>query len=353
MEEKTPLQKVVDIFIDYYGEDRIDLQQSSGSNLILVYFPRVTVTNEYDRSVDITELYAKVNVDNSGKLIGTFTLNRAEYSIEQWFSNYMHSHINGIPKSSLTSFLNPCLGNGPIRDTCATINRAFNEDIWRLFTLELDKYVHTESVTGVPYKYLESIGAPENSIIERTVDINAMQWSIPDCMLTDRILLDKFLPYLIIEKKPFSFGFDGKYYIADSPYNIVIKVSNLFIEWYNNLPLSEKGTIREDMQSSGLLFVCKVVNRNIYKLDAVNYDYSSIRREIGAPLWNFKGKLLRLNITGIPEDYNTPITNRDENTSVLLHPDAVMYMVNKMLKIINYRYGTTETPRPGQEEMYI
>lgn len=354
MEEKTPLQKVVDAFVDYYGEDRVDLQTDHlGGHLILVYFPRVTVTNENDRSVDITELYARVKVDSLGKLIGTFMLNRAEYSVDQWYSNYMHSHIIEIPKTTLVEFQNPCLGSGPIKDTCAHLNGTFNEDIWRLFTLELDKYVHTESVFGIPYKYLENIGAPPgSSVIDRHIRINEEQWVKPLCMLSDNILLERFLPYLII-KKPFSFGFNDRYYIADSAYNIVVKVSNLFIEWYNSLSPSEQGTMKTDMFNSGLLFMCKISDGNIYKKEVIHHDYDSYRSMVGTPLWKFKGEYLRLNITGIPVDDNIPTVDMGENTSILLHPDAVMYMVNKMLKVINYRYGTTEAPRPGQEEIYL
>lgn len=353
MEEKTPLQKVVDIFIDYYGEDKVDFQQDSSGNIILVHFPRVTVTNENDRSVDITELYAKIRVDDNGKLIGTFTLNRAEYSVDHWYSDYMHSHIRCIPKNRLTDFQNPCLGEGPIRHTCLHLNESFDEDIWMLFTLELDKYVHTESVSGVPYKYLERIGAPHGDLIQnRRIAVNEYQWVKPDCMLTDHILLEGFLPYLIV-KRPFSFGFNRKYYIADSAYNIVIKVSNLFIEWYNSLPALEQGTIKNDMLNSGILLVCKINNGTIYKQEVIHHDYSQYRRYVGTQLWKFKGEYLRLNITGILENDNILTISTDENTSVLLHPDVVMYMVNKMLKVINYKYGTTENLGLGQEEIYI
>lgn len=347
--EKTPLQKVVDILVDYYGEDRVDLQ---GTGAILIYFPHVTVTNENNRSIDITELYARILVDELGKLSGTFTLNRAEYSVDQWHSNYMHSHINGIQKDSLSTFKTPCLGAGPIQYTCATLNGEFDEDIWRLFALELDKYVHTESLAGVPYKYLERVTSPGISPSSRTLSIMESIWRPTDCQNTPTLLLG-FLPFLI-EKRPFRFGFNnGKYFIADSPYDIVVRMSNLFIEWYNNLPVSEQGTIKNDMFSADSLIVCKNSGNNIImKQDYSQYNYTQFRREIGRELWTFKGRRLRLNITGIPEDGNTPIIY-DENTSILLHPSVVMYLVNKMLKVINYKYGKTTASEPGQEEFYL
>lgn len=355
MEEKIPLQKVVDIFIDYYGEDKIDLQPINGSSdsFILIYFPRVTVTNEHDRSIDITELYVRIKVDSQGKLIGTFTLNRAEYTIEQWIGNYMHSHVKTIPKSSLSSFQSSCLGNGPIVGTCTNLNNIFDEDIWRLFTLELDKYVHTESLSGVPYKYLESVGINNDSAL-LYISINNTQHERPIFMLNHNILLTKFIPY-IIEKRIFSFNFDRGYHIADSDYNIVIKTSNAFIEWYNSLPFSEQEdefgeNLKRSMFDSRELILCKVKNEKIYQCIDSSSNYTREKEKIGTLLWYFKDKLLRLNITGIPGTDDS-YTNDDENTSILLHPSIVMYIVNKMLSIINYKYGTVD--KFNKKEVYI
>ena len=48
---------------------------------ILVHFPHVRITNEYDRSVDIYHLYAKVIFNHLGKGKGYFGLNRSEYNV--------------------------------------------------------------------------------------------------------------------------------------------------------------------------------------------------------------------------------------------------------------------------------
>lgn len=347
MEEKTPLQKVLDIFIDYYGEDKVDLQD----DYIYVYFPHVTITNENDRSVDITELYVKINVDSYGKLVGTFTLNRSEYTAEQWYSDYMHSHTPGINKDSPSRFSGPCLGTGPIKNTCLSLNVNFDEDIWRLFVFELDKYVHTESVSGRPYRYLERIGTPpRSSVSNRTIAINANQYIVP-VMPHYTTLVDKFLPY-VIQRRPLSFGFTDKFIVADSPYNIVVKLSNMFIEWYNNLPALEQGTIKEDMLNDDILIVCKVNNETIIRKKIVQHDYSDYRRRIGTRLWTFKGNPVRLNITNIPAN-NIPAIKMDDNCSILLHPNVVMYLVNRMLRIINYRYGSTESFESNQEPIYL
>ena len=65
-----------------------DIKFSSG--FILVHFPHVRITNEYNRFVDINHLYAKVKVLHNGSMNGYFSLNRAEYTYLHISSGYMH-----------------------------------------------------------------------------------------------------------------------------------------------------------------------------------------------------------------------------------------------------------------------
>lgn len=339
MEEKSPIEKIVDILADYYGEDKVDIYpHDADKSRILIYFPRVTVTNENNRSTEITELYVMLSIDNNGLLIGSFLLNRSEYSTNEWASDYMHSHVCGINKANLSEFSHPCLGSGPIRGTCCSLNTAFDEDLWRLFSLELDRYVHTESIVGVPYRYLERINKPSYTIMY----YNKHTWIKPENM--DSGVFRRFIPYLI-RKRPFSFGFNRRYYIADSYNNMIVKMSNTFIEWYNSLPDSEKGTIKTDMLSSGALIVCKIENGNIF-IDSSRTSDLIYRHAIGMELFRFKGKPVKLNIVMSPE-------RPDENTSVLINPNIVMYIINRIVEVINYKYGRTVITDPYQEEFFI
>lgn len=345
MEEKTPLQEVVDILSDYYGEDKVDLQD----NDIMIYFPSVTITNESDKSIDITEVYVKFRVDNSGKMIGVFKINRAEYTAAQWHCNYMHSHVNNIPKGSLTEFSSCCLGSGPIRDTMASLNITFDKDIWGLFALELDKYIHTESLAGVPYHYLESVHTGRGR--EASISIPGTRTTSGFGSITDTILVNRFLPY-VANSRTFSFNFIGdKYSIADSPYNIVIKMSILFSEWYNGLSAREQGTIKEDLLHTGALIRCKIINRDIKVYSEGVLPSSSIksyRSYVGTLLWVFKGKRVTLNITGLDGVNSTS----PEYNSTILHPNAVMYLVHNILSVINYRYGNNRN-QLGKKAVYI
>ena len=153
--------KVYEIFKDFFGENLVDLQgfpnldpespalgESGYSGYIIVRFPDVTVTNEHDRSVDIKEVYVKLRIDHTGSLIGKFGLSRAHFPMSHLKSNYAHSHIPGIPSLG-TPFLDPCLGSGPINNTINSLNVDFDEDLWSLFCLELQKNREKESEKNI------------------------------------------------------------------------------------------------------------------------------------------------------------------------------------------------------------
>lgn len=160
-------QKVYELFKEYFGEDKVDMQD----NCILVWWPELRVSNEDEEYCYIKNLYARVRVDNAGTLSGTFSLNRTDYSYDQWISKYCHSHVQRISRNreSIKTWREPCLGSGPIRETSSTLQVEYDEDVWRLFIYELDQYVRHESLEGVPYIKLRTIGTdPEatNSLPE-------------------------------------------------------------------------------------------------------------------------------------------------------------------------------------------
>lgn len=57
---------------------------------IIVHFPHVTIRNEYDRTVEVDNLWAKVPVTWEGKGRGWFKMNRSEYDVVHMQSDYMH-----------------------------------------------------------------------------------------------------------------------------------------------------------------------------------------------------------------------------------------------------------------------
>ena len=209
--------------VDYIGDTRFS------SGFILVHFPHVRITNEYNRFVDINHLYAKVGVLHNGSINGYFSLNRAEYTYLHISSGYMHSHVSTIPTRDFTEFQTPCTGTGPINDTISNLSNEFDSDIWRLFCLELSKYVEVESIAGTPYHRLENLGTSNMGAGEDVFRVvNQLRYD-------DSIkgIIKEFVPYFIKQGKlKFNYA-NGSYSIGMSFTEYILVISNEFIDWYN------------------------------------------------------------------------------------------------------------------------
>lgn len=310
--------------------------QVAPQGFILVHFPHVRVTNENDRFVDINNLWVKVGIKASGAGIGYFTMNRSEYELSHMKADYMHSHISGIPFSDFTKFRTPCLGSGPIKSTVATLAVGYDEAIWQLFCLELDKYVKVESLSGVPYRYLEKIGN-NNDMVHGEVDFSMnnnirINYNSNFCTADMR----DFLKYLI-ENKKFKFNFiRGNYGFAMSYLDYRILISNEFIEWYNQRYNSGMSNASySDLINSGVLRECIISDGKIQYFSSINTgdrDYYSYE---GANVCTFKGKPINIHVV---DNSSTEIVNK----TVLVNADIAEYIAKAVLTIVNYKYGREE-----------
>ena len=306
-----------------------DIKFSSG--FILVHFPHVRITNEYNRFVDINHLYAKVKVLHNGSMNGYFSLNRAEYTYLHISSGYMHSHVSDIPTSDFTKFQTPCTGTGPINDTIFNLSNEFDSDIWRLFCLELSKYVEVESIAGTPYHRLENLGtsnmgAGEN--VFRVVNQLRYEDSIKE-------MIKEFVPYFIKQGKlKFNYA-NGSYSIGMSFTEYILVISNEFIDWYNKKFNNKEWRYTFDtLKRSDVLKEGIIANNKIY--------YENSRRNVnscaaynGKRMCTFKGKDVLINIVDINEV-------KEDNKSIILNTNIALYILSKILRVINYRYGKAE-----------
>ncbi len=304
--------EVYQIFVDFFGEDYIDMQ----SNNIIIYFPKVRVTNEYDKYTDIYKLFVKIKLVD-GKLFNGFELKRAEYTEEQFLSKYCHSHVPSIQNfQDCANWKSPCLGNGPIRSTIASLIIEGTKELWQLFCIELKKYVATESLQGGPYIRLETISSNNNIHKYATLRYNfTIYRAMP-------FQFDKFLDY-IIKQRPFEFNYNGFYNIALAEKDLIIILSNLFIKWYNEgnfkIPIS-------DLYTNNILKRYIIKDNNIYEKESDNIESLNPLKII-----TFKGKDIFLNV----------IKNKKPNKNLvsLLSPEIVSILVTSLINYINY--GTT------------
>lgn len=400
LESTNRVTKVLDVFNDFFGEDRVDIQgrksleefkdivkeefiydstinyrrseyfnnkvlelpepvavkiikhvldhektQISLMNhiysdiFILVHFPKVRITNEHDRYVDITHLYAKIPLTYYGQLDGgNFMLNRSEYPISHMLSNYLHSHVSTIPKDNFTQFMSPCLGQGPIRNTLGVLRNRYDEDLWRLFCLELSKYVTVESLSGGPYHKLENIGFFEN-YAEYTIH-NRLPGNISERFNS---LIIAFVKHFINCKK-LKFNYvNGSYSVGMTTTEYIILVSNEFINWFNR-QYNEGFNIYDyhDLLINNLLIKAYIIDNKIREdSDSIENTFEYIGRKV----CTFKGKDVTINITGISDE--------DRNKCTLLSPSLALYILKTILDIVNYKYGRASTTENTQNKTKI
>ena len=199
---------------------------------IIVHFPNVRVTNEYDKFVDIQDLWARIVIRSDGRLLDNMRLTRTTFPYSHFKAHYAHSHLPQVYKNEIGVWRNPCLGYGPLNETEYTLMRNYDRNIWGLFTYELSKYVTIESIIGGPYVRLESIGKGDLA-----GDLCCFQLDSTSCIgkRGDVIgkLLMKFIKYYASQDKISVKYVDGEYQFGENPVDACIHLSSAFILWYN------------------------------------------------------------------------------------------------------------------------
>lgn len=372
---------IYNIFKDFYGEKYVDMQNflsledyaaymkreflestilDTKTDLlgyrrfqdinILVRFPEVRVTNENDKYIDIWELYAKIYFNCFGLMTNSFVLNRSEYDVFQFRNLYLHSHVPGISYTHLADFQSPCLGQGPIRATIGSLFADFDELRWQLFCFELSKYVEVESLSGGPYKKLESLGSNSMRRGEGDWYMNTSN-IVPEftCLPKDKI--KEFVEWLI-KKKKFVFDYyNGSYNIGMSYINWRVFISNEFIEWYNiQFKEGHVTATYEDLLDRDLLKKGIISNNFIY-YDS-QYSVDNFTKYVGQKICTFKGK----DVTLVIRDLEKEKTER--NFSNFLNPLLAEYIYKCILKVLNYKHGRyntqkTETTGVGTTTIYL
>lgn len=378
------VQNIYEIFKNFFGEEYVDLQiphsahntflsnllllNSNGDSVdpeyevsesslnrlkeatanmsafIYVWWPEVTVTNEYNKHVVIQDLYAKIQIrwdgtipyENTG-----FLLNRATYNSLQFHSGYMHSHIQSIPTQDFTQFMSPCLGRGPIRNTINSLKTDYDETLWMLFCQELAMYVTVESVSGGPWKRLERIGTVKEMYqyggYNSGYGPDIITWN--HCF--DKQVLHDFIKYYL-SNGHISFCFTMGSFVCGMPYfEFIIDLSNAFIDYYNENCTGLCAT--ETLFSSQLLNTCMIKNGKFYSFRN-GHSSASYSSYIGKKVLDFKGKRISISIIDSP-------LSEQCNTIVISHGVA-MYILKQVLNVINFRFKNAYRNRAENTSAY-
>lgn len=298
---------------------------------IYVWWPKVTVTNEYNKSIHIQDLYAKIDISLDGRIpyecIG-FSLNRATYDKIQFLCNYMHSHIRNIPKDNFALFNSPCLGTGPIRNTIASLKNECSEIFWMLFCQELNNYVSVESLKGGPWTRLESVGALKFHDLFQNYNFTSKNID-KFIQLFNHNDLKNFIRYYL-HKGHLAISYKDSKFICAMPYHeYMIDISNCFIDFFNK-------NMSKHINSSkcfSLNILNKVLfsNGKFYK-NTQQLDSDNIDNYQNKLVLLFKGKEIRTKIM-------ETACNSEYSSVTLLSQDIAMYILYNILYIINFKYN--------------
>ena len=323
---------IKELILKYKGSKNTYINKFINANFvyvyILVYFPKVTVTNEHGESIDIEEVYIRVPINCKNKMESSFEIIRTKYSYDQYMSGYMHSHAySGISKTS-RDWRSMCLGSGPLVTTTHTLKSSYDLDIWRLFCIELDEYLKVESVAGVPYIRMNRVGNNSDlftyKISTVSSDCNDAQYRINRYNDFFKDFLKLFIYKLCKNVNYFTFR-NNDICLSMSNEQFAIVISKYFIEYCNN-----KQEIDVDILITDWLVLAR---RDV--AGTLNYFRQRNPSSRGEDMLSdtkvltFKG-----------QDKYVKVDARVDNTQnkeiYLLRPDIVSQVLNYLLKLINY-----------------
>lgn len=308
---------------------------------IVVHFPEVTITNENNKSIIIQDLYAKVCINALGNLCSGPLFNRATYPYIQMVRGYMHSHINGIVTNE--DFTSSCLGSGPIIRTINSLRLECEEGLWKLYCIELEKYVHVESLHGGPYHRLENVTGSHTTKVNSEI---RMCTSFPiNANTVLREFLINFTSILINSPElKWITKYNLGYSLGMSLSEFILVASKIFINYYNTELLKNNIDLPQNY-----LFDTNILSNYIFEDDTLAElisaeTLSTSRASLqGRELFIFKDKPVILNI--LPKNYDP-----DHKNLILLSQQLCNYLATQLTYIINYGNFTNST---SQKRLYI
>lgn len=125
-----------------------------------ILFPKLTVSNDYNKSHTIHELYVKIFFDNDGYLKGLYGI-RGRMSPEEHAAGYGFSHLTqGASNGDWGSF---CFGEGPLASDIANLSRTgFDTMLFEVVLHSFKIYLEWESIKGGPHVHLSNVYNPRS-----------------------------------------------------------------------------------------------------------------------------------------------------------------------------------------------
>lgn len=314
---------------------------------IIIKFPEITVTNEYDESEKIKDVFVKVPVSANGTLKSKFQVSKATYTEGQFRHYYIHSHVKSLRLDSLNSFYSICTGTGPINSTISTLLADNDENAWMILCSQIETFMQVESVQGTPYIRLSTLHTESDS--RERVSINLpnedriYDLNIRYMPSTCNDMYRDFFRYLL---KTYRFTIqyrNGMYKIAGDMFYETLKISRLFIQWFNgyNNPYNRIVDYKHIMS-----FVTVRDNKFFYIENREDINMESYENRF---LFYFKNEEVKLHIISNP-------IQEEQSGIYILSPDIIKSFYIAISKYLNVEYGykgNTDSQESGRKIWFL
>ena len=154
----------------------------------------------------------------------------------------------------------------------------------------------------------------------------------------DVLSTDKLRDFVrhFINTKKLKFNYvNGSYSIGMSLPEYIILISNEFISWYNGLFNKGEVTNTFDNLKTRGLLMECIIDNGKIYYEAGRTNVNNYLGYIGKKVCIFKGREVTIDITDIAEV-------RNENKSIILNTHTALYILATILKVLNYRYGRSK-----------
>lgn len=289
---------------------------------ILIHWDKVTITNEEDRSTDIRDLFCRLRFED--EYLSDMYFSRTTYTQSEWNVRYKHSHLHTMNRSRPLEWSSMCLGQGPIVGTKNRLmdrSSTFSEELYDVFFWELDKVVHVESLRGVPYIQMRTIGT---HTMERADNDFSPVW--PNDAFKN--FMQSFFGAVKIP-----LGYENGMYVCGCTFmDFAILVTNYWNKYERvfRLAAPDSGIVKYK-------YILK--NSAIYSANGDSIDYTW--QEVRAPYnsLTFKGRVYPLTVT----------PDASENASIqwLVNLSVVKYIQRAYLALVNMKFNRNNY---GKEE---
>lgn len=318
--EHASLQEVSHIWQKTVGQ----MSYSSHFWGIVVYRPKVTITNEDQDSIDIEDLYAIIPLGSNG-LMASYPIYylRTTYSRAQWNSDYLHSHTPSVDIYNVRTPKNVCIGSGPINNIISILNhntideRPFNYNLWRVFTTQLEQIMRVESLSGGPYMYLTDIS--NNGYDEITFSSSATAKYVMPTHFSGEKMLAAFINSFLTDARIHFILQDNQILIAESQIEFIDILTDYYLRWQN--------LVLETTHETPILFdlkPCAIKGNKLYR-----YTQREDKPWEEINIITFKGVTHKLLVYG---DVDT------ENTKYYIEIQQAQALYEAITRWANFRY---------------